>query len=184
MSLPEIEAIPSARLTLRAVRTEDLPALLTINGDPEVTRFLPYPAWSSIDDGHAWLERMATLTAAGTTRQLVVTLNSTGAVIGTFLVFRYDEGSARAEVGYVLGRSHWGLGLMREALRAFCAHAFGRLGLRRLEAEVNPDNLASNEVLRRAGFSLEGTLRQRWVAKGAAYDTNIYGLLATEWPTG
>ncbi|MBS0447390.1 MAG: GNAT family N-acetyltransferase [Proteobacteria bacterium] len=181
MPLPDIEPIPSPRLTLRTVRIEDLPALLTINGDPEVTRFLPYPTWASIDDGRAWLERMEGLTAAGATRQLVITLNATAQVIGTFLVFRYDEGSARAEVGYVLGRKHWGQGLMHEALRAFCRHAYTRLGLRRLEAEVNPDNAASNAVLQRVGFRHEGTFRQRWVAKGRAYDTHFYGLLASDW---
>jgi RimJ/RimL family protein N-acetyltransferase len=36
-------------------------------------------------------------------------------------------------------------------------------------------------LLQRVGFSLEGTMRQRWVAKGVAYDTNFYGYLAEDW---
>ena len=70
---------------------------------------------------------------------------------------------------------------MREALLTFCTHAFQTLGLRRLEAEVNPSNVASNAILRRLGFTCEGTLRKRWVAKGVAYDTNLYGVLCEEW---
>ena len=62
-----------------------------------------------------------------------------------------------------------------------CGQAFGALGVRRIEAEVQPDNLASNALLRALGFVYEGTLRQRWVAKGRAYDTHIYGCLAPEW---
>jgi RimJ/RimL family protein N-acetyltransferase len=71
---------------------------------------------------------------------------------------------------------------MREALQAVCTHMFSVLGLRRIEAEVNPANVASCQLLLRVGFTLEGTLRQRWVAKGVAYDSHVFGCLAQEWP--
>jgi hypothetical protein len=100
---------------------------------------------------------------------------------GTLLLFNFAPVSARLELGYVLGQAHWGLGLMREALRSACAHAFGSLGIRRLEAEVNSSNVASMRVLRNLGFVHEGTLRKRWIAKGEAYDTDMYGLLAGAW---
>lgn len=182
MSLPTIDAITSARLTIRPVRESDLDDLLEINGDPEVTAFLPYSTWQSALDGRSWLARMAALGEAGSGRQLVLELASSGKVIGTLLLFHYEESSARAEIGYVLGRWHWGQGLMHEALEAFCAHCFAQLGLRRLEAEVNPANEASNALLLRVGFTREGTLRQRWTAKGATYDVHAYGLLREEWP--
>jgi RimJ/RimL family protein N-acetyltransferase len=55
------------------------------------------------------------------------------------------------------------------------------LGLRRIEAEVNTANAASNALLGRVGFALEGTLRQRWTAKGATYDTHLHGCLLQDW---
>ena len=55
------------------------------------------------------------------------------------------------------------------------------MAIRRIEAEVNPANLASCALLLAVGFSLEGRLRKRWVSKGAAYDTNFYGCLAEDW---
>jgi ribosomal-protein-alanine N-acetyltransferase len=183
MPFPNVTEVFSTRLRLRPIERTDLPDLLAINGDPEVTRFLPYATWQTAADGEAWLERMQTLAAAGMSQQLVVQRRDDGRVIGTALLFRHDEASARAELGYVLGRAHWGRGLMREALHALCAHAFGTMGLRRLEAEVNPVNAASTTLLRALGFTHEGCLRQRWVAKGSApYDTHFYGLLAHEWP--
>lgn len=178
MPLPVIERIATPRLVLRPVAAGDLPDLLEVNGDPEVTRFLPYATWRSPDDAAAWLERMDTLAAAGDARQLVLVRAADARVVGTLLLFRHDAGSARAEVGYVLGRRHFGQGLMREALQAACLHAFGALGLRRLEAEVHPGNAASWRLLERLGFVHEGTLRQRWVAQGAPYDTRLYGRLA------
>lgn len=181
MSFPLITHIDAERIALRPVAAADLPALLAVNGDPRVTQFLPYATWLSLDDGAAWLARMEALAATGTGQQLVVVRRADAAVIGTLLLFKHDAGSQRVELGYVLGRPHWGQGLMREALQAVCTHLFGVLGLRRIEAEVNPANVASCRLLLRVGFTLEGTLRQRWVGKGVAYDTHVFGCLAPEW---
>ena len=182
MPLPSlVEPIRTERLVLRTVQPADLADLLAVNGDDEVTRFLPYASWQSLQDGEAWLARMQAMAESGGGRQLVLQRREDGRVIGTLLLFKHDQGSARAELGYALGRAHWGHGLMREAVSAACRHAFTALGLRRLEAEVNPDNLTSGRLLHAAGFVHEGRARQRWVAKGRAYDTDLYGCLAEEW---
>ena len=62
--------------------------------------------------------------------------------------------------------------------------AFGAMGMRRVEAEVDAGNDASNALLRRPGFVHEGVLRERRVAKGRAYGVHVYGLLASEWSKG
>ena len=182
MPLPNFEPIHSSRLTIRKLQDADVADLFEINGDPEVTSFLPYNTWQTEADGVAWVQRMHAMATMGTAEQFVLELDETRKVIGTLLLFKYDEGSARAELGYVLGRQYWRKGLMHEALLAFCHHALHVMGLRRLEAEVNPSNHASNALLLRLGFTKEGTLRSRWVGKGAAYDTHIYGLLRDELP--
>ena len=166
---------------MRPLRNEDLPDLFAVNGDDQVARYLPYTAWQTPEDGSSWLARMQALAAAGSAVQLVMQRRSDGRVIGTLLLFKWDEGSARIELGYVLGRPHWRQGYAREAVQAVCGQAFGALGVRRIEAEVQPANQASNALLRSLGFVHEGTLRQRWVARQRAYDTHVYGLLADEW---
>jgi RimJ/RimL family protein N-acetyltransferase len=181
MPFPTIDPIPTPRLAIRPVHERDLTDLYEINGDPQVTHFLPYKTWTSLEDGVSWLGRMAALAAGDTGQQFVLELNESRKVIGTLLLFRFDEPNGRAELGYVLGRRYWSQGLMREALQGFCAYVFGVVGLRRMEAEVNPTNVSSNALLARVGFTKEGTLRQRWVTKGVPYDTNIYGMLADEW---
>ncbi len=181
MRFSQPEPIESPRLLLRLVEAGDLPELLRINGDDEVTRFLPYPTWQSIADGQAWFARCQVLVATGAALQFVVIEKASATVVGTCLLFRHEATSERMELGYVLGRAHWGQGLMREALTVLISHAFTAHGLRRLEAEVNPDNRASDALLRRLGFTHEGVLRKRWKAKGAVYDINFYGLLSDEW---
>ena len=182
MALKPVTTLETARLHIRPVVADDLPALHAINGDADVTRYLPYATWQTLQDGQSWLARMQALADAGTGQQLVLVDRATGTVVGTLLLFKHDEGSARLELGYVLGQAHWRQGLMAEAVRAVCGHAFSALGIRRIEAEVNPANQSSCRLLEAVGFTPEGLARQRWVAKGVAYDTRLYGLLASDWP--
>jgi [ribosomal protein S5]-alanine N-acetyltransferase len=184
MPLSPIDTVTTARTTLRAVGVDDLPDLMEVNGDPQVTQFLPYPTWQSLADAGAWLERMDKLVAAGSASQLVIVRNVDRKVIGTALLFKFDEGSSRLDLGYALGRAHWRQGYAAEALRALLSHAFTHMRIRRVEAEVNPDNIASNALLTSLGFVREGYLRERWVGKGGTYGVNIYGLLASDWPEG
>ena len=181
MPFPFISEIASQRLTLRPVAAADLAELLEVNGDPEVTEFLPYATWQSLADAATWLTRMEALAAAGTGQQLVLVDKADRKVLGTLLLFKYEEASRRMELGYALGRRYWNKGFMREAIQAACSHLFGALAVRRLEAEVNPANVPSNKLLLRVGFVLEGTLRKRWIAKDVAYDTHMYGCLAEDW---
>jgi len=169
--------LTTTRLLLRRVEERDIADLLGVNGDDEVTRFLPYASWQGLADGQAWLARMRSREAAGDTLQFAILSQDTGRAIGSCLIFHHDEGSARAEIGYVLGRDHWRQGLAREALQSLVGWAMGPAGLRRLEAEINPINQASARLLLSLGFQAEGLLRERWLNKGQVTDSQLYGLL-------
>jgi len=173
--------IETERLAVRLVLESDLPALMEVNSDEAVTALLPYATWRSAADAEAWLARMRDIEATGLAFQFVVVLKSAERAIGTCLLFRFDEGSARAELGYALGRAYWGQGFMREALTALLDSAFGTMGLRRLEDEVDTANAPSARLLQRLGFTNEGLLRQRWMTNGKAKDVEVYGLLRNEW---
>jgi RimJ/RimL family protein N-acetyltransferase len=112
--------------------------------------------------------------------QFVIVLRDGGRPIGTMAFFHFDEHVGSAEIGYVLGREHWGKGLMTEALPVFVEFGFETLGLKRLEAELDPRNLASAKALERAGFSHEGHRRRNYFAKGEVTDTGLYGMLAED----
>ena len=177
------------RLVIRLVEVGDLEALLVVNGDDEVTRFLPYPSWRSMEDAHAWYARMVGLHDEGKSRQFVVIDRAEDRIVGAAVIFNVDAGG-RAEVGYVLGRRDWSRGLMREAIDALLTHAFDGYAfaghasdgmvLRRIEAYVDPRNIASHRLLLALGFVHEGSLRERNVVKGEVVDSHVYGLLARE----
>lgn len=102
-------------------------------------------------------------------------------VIGTCTLFRFDPRHRRAEIGYALRSDLWGSGLAREAVTLALDWAFGELHLHRIEADIDPRNDASRVLLHRLGFTSEGLLRERYFIGDEVSDTEIFGLLATDW---
>ena len=83
-----------------------------------------------------------------------------------------------ASVGYWIGQPHARKGHMLAAVRATAPFAFQRLGLHRLEAACIPENVASRELLLRAGFRLEGEARAYLKINGVWRDHLLFGMLA------
>ena len=119
--------------------------------------------------------------ADGSSLQLAIERKADLVFLGVCVLFHFHKESARAEIGYTLAREHWSQGYAGEALRGLVDHAFGPLGLNRLEADIDPRNAASARVLERLGFKPEGLLRERWIVRGEKSDTVLYGLLQSEW---
>ena len=181
MPLTPPAPIETPRLVVRQITEADLPGLMAVNGDDTVTQFLPYATWRSIDDATAWYQRITGIQATGNAVQFVILSRAERAVGGAGQVFNMKTGRAPAGEGCVQGQAEWGRGLAREAVGALVGTAFGAMGVRRLEAEVNPLNQPSVRLLQSLGFTREGLLRQRWVGKGKTYDVELHGLLSAEW---
>ena len=79
-----------------------------------------------------------------------------------------------AEIGYWLGESYWGRGIATEALTAVTAEAFKRFELTRLYAVPFADHAASVRVLEKAGYVLEGHLRQSAIKDGKVRDQLLF----------
>jgi len=85
-----------------------------------------------------------------------------------------DVERVSAEIGYWLGEAVWGRGIATEALQAVTAEAFRRFELRRVYALPFADNRASVRVLEKAGYTLEGHLRQSAIKDGTIRDQLLY----------
>ena len=85
-----------------------------------------------------------------------------------------------AELGYWLGRAFWGRGVMTRAARLICSEGFRTWDVARIYAEPYAVNTGSRRVLEKAGFTLEGTLRNSVFKNGRLMDSCIYGLLREE----
>ena len=88
-----------------------------------------------------------------------------------------------ATLGYAIDHEHEGRGLMREALDAVLADAFGpRVGLHRVQANVRPENRRSLALLERLGFEREGLAREYLFIDGAWRDHVLTARRAPGWP--
>ena len=82
-----------------------------------------------------------------------------------------------AELGYWLAEPFWGKGIMSQAVTQICQEAFERFDIVRIYAEPYAYNKGSRRVLEKAGFVLEGILKQSVYKNGQMHDSCIYALL-------
>ena len=181
MDSKTLPVITAERVVLRWVSENDIDSLYEIFSDPQVARYWSGPPYSSREDAVNLQREIATSNENNTMLKWGLALRDTDKLIGTATLFHLNFDNGRAEVGYAMGRAHWGNGYMNEALQALLSHAFEVMNLRRLEADVDPRNAASIRTLERLGFQKEGYLRERWHVNGEIQDAIFYGLLRREW---
>ena len=80
-----------------------------------------------------------------------------------------------AEIGYMLSESVKGRGIMTEAAKQICEIAFHEFDLLRITGLVYQPNIASQRVLEKSGFVLEGMMKDAVYKNGQVYDLCIYG---------
>ena len=88
---------------------------------------------------------------------LVRSAVASGRLVGVVNINNVVRGAlCSGYLGYYAFNGMTGQGLMTEALQATVEHAFTKLGLHRLEANIQPENVASIRLARRCGFAKEG----------------------------
>lgn len=86
-----------------------------------------------------------------------------------------------AYLGYWLCAGFTGRGLMTEAIGLILRHAFRDLKLHRIEANIQPDNEASINVVKRAGFTKEGFSRKYLKVGGKWRDHERWAIVKEDW---
>lgn len=129
-------------------------------------RFAAYRERSSREDHAAYLIRH------GSCGRLVGFVNINNIVRGAF---------QSGFLGYGAFASHAGRGLMTEGLRAVIDRAFGELALHRLEANIQPDNGRSIDLVTRLGFEHEGFSRRYLKVGGDWRDHERWALRTDNW---
>jgi RimJ/RimL family protein N-acetyltransferase len=165
--VPTAPALETERLCLRALQRADAAAVARLANDRRVvenTASMPHPY--TLADAEDFLRRVESSPGE---IAFAITLND-GTLIGGCGLKR-DHNDA-TELGYWLGVPYWGQGFATEAARALIDHAFGDLGLDRLEADARVSNPASRRVLEKCGFQWSRVIlrRVRAIASSAPVD--------------
>jgi RimJ/RimL family protein N-acetyltransferase len=165
-------------IVLRRPVTKDVPWITETCRDPEMTRYIPMiPQPYSAADAHAFIEYADQSWADGGAAAFVIARAPGGYGLGmTELYFPGGE-PGLASGGYWLRHEARGQGAATVALGLVAGWAFGTLGVERLQLVTVPDNMASQRVARRAGFTREGLMRALMPAPAGRRDCVMFSLL-------
>lgn len=104
-----------------------------------------------------------------------------GRYIGQLTIGNLQRGAVRsAWIGYWVDQEWTGMGIATAAVALGVDHAFGPVGLHRLEATVQPANGASRAVLTKVGFRHEGVLMRYMDVNGRWRDHDLFALTTEE----
>ncbi len=172
----------SERLVLRAMITSDAADLAARRSDPATAQFqgwvIPYP----LNRAEQLVATVSALDGPTPGEWYGVTTieKETGVIVGDIAVLLADHGKT-AEIGYTLHPWARGKGYATESAARMIDHLVNDVRVHRLEASTDPRNLASNRVLERLGFALEGVKRESYWLGDTVSDDAMWGLLARDW---
>ncbi len=173
--------IQTERLTLRQYNQEDLQPLQDILRDTEVMKYSGLDVNDFMKNAKAELEWFKQLNNSNNGIRWIITFKNDNTYLGDLGFMDIDQGNNRSEISYKLSRKQWNKGLITEALRAVISYGFNELGLNRITAQVHNCNGASQRVLMKLGFLMEGTMREHEYIYGNYADVLIFGLLKKDY---
>jgi RimJ/RimL family protein N-acetyltransferase len=148
---------------LRDVEDDDLPVFFAHQRDPESVRMAAFPSRGR----EAFMAHWKRIQADSTVVARTILWN--GLVAGSVVCF---EMSGQREVGYWVGREHWGKGIATRAL----SQLLGMVETRPLWAHVAKHNAASVRVLEKCGFRIVGDDKEFFQAGGQVIEGHVLKL--------
>lgn len=165
-------------VNLRRWTESDLDCVEEASREGRIPQGTTVPANFTTAEGLAWIERQWARADNGTgLSQAVADARSDEALGAVVLMSRQP---LTVEIGYWLIQRARGRGLGSRAVALVSRWAVADAGLARVEAFVEPWNIASQRVLEQAGFRQEGHLRSYLVFDGRRADALIYSLLPSD----
>ena len=158
-------------VSLRTLTRENVEDFFLWASDPEVAKFMTWEAYTDKKDALEFLVNIAE------SHPYFKAIVYDGKVVGSVtLSIGKGNNSFKAELGYVLTRKYWGKGFTTAAVIKAVQEAFSQLKLSRIEAFVDPQNMASQRVLEKSGMKREGYLKNYLLFKGQISDRYIYAI--------
>lgn len=165
------------RLRLQPLAQEHADALHEIFADPIAMEFWSTPPHQDPKETRNMIEKLR----GGQEIAWALVRSTDGLGIG--LVYYLNDTNAPG-LGYILSRSHWGRGLMSEAVRGVLGWGFETRGLDRVELWIDSNNAPSISLAERVGFRQRAQFIQRFPHRAHAHRNLVYGLRSDEWRKG
>jgi RimJ/RimL family protein N-acetyltransferase len=180
----EMSIVYGKRIRLRAAEQADLKKFHEWVNDPEVTRGLALYLPMSFTDEENWFNSLAKRDQKEKPLVIEIKKGKAWKMIGNCGVFDIDSVNRSAEVGIMIGeKSEWNKGYGSETMALLASHCFETLNLNRVSLKVYAYNVRAVRANEKAGFILEGRLREAVYKFGKYDDVLIMAILRSEWPS-
>lgn len=177
---PDVPDLHTPRLLLRRIAETDAAGLHAAYGDADTMRF-----WDSLpshDVAETALRIRQSVEVNPRWHTMYAVLRrDTGQFAGMVNYHLRQPWNRRLALGWILARRWQGQGIAAEAAGALLGHCFTALNTHRVEAHIEPDNIASQRLAERLGFRQEGLMRDWLFVAGQPRDILLYALLRPDW---
>ena len=140
-----------SKITFKPMRLEDAPLIHTYASDEDVSRYIGWKLMTTIGETTAYVKEMVRREEAGTHLYASIYERDSGVLIGTGMLFNFDDEARQAEIGYVFHKDYWGKGYASEALNGLKEWIFSDPSVNAIFGDTDIDNYSSHKVLINAG---------------------------------
>lgn len=175
---PQLE---TERFILRKLSFDDADDLFDYFSNDEVTKYYDLDSFVEVRQARDLIQSWNSRYLENKGYRWAITVKPDNRVIGTCGYHNWAKEHFKAEIGYELHPTYWRQGVMREVLQEIMRFGFEDLGLNRIEAFIDPDNINSRYLLEKTGFSEEGYLKQCFYEKGQFVDAVLFALLKEQY---
>lgn len=177
MNLPRLE---TSRLILRPISVLDADDMYEYAKTPYVGPNAGWEPHKSIEYTTSIIKNMQIHKGPYDLGNWAIIYRLTGKMIGTIELYNHAP-LFKAELGYALNPLYWGQGIIPEAAFEVLCFGFDYLKLKRIEAGVFVDNIQSQRVCEKLGFTKEGIARNGYLRyDGKIFDKLQYGITDKE----
>jgi [ribosomal protein S5]-alanine N-acetyltransferase len=167
-----------SRVYLRRPAARDRNELVALN---RASRELHAP-WVTAPTTGALFDRWLERSRRPDVESFLVCLVEDDAIAGVFTLSQiFRRGFQSAYLGYYVGAPFKGKGYMRDGLQLVLRHLFTKMKLHRVEANVQPENVASIALVERSGFRLEGLSPRYLKVAGRWRDHQRWAMTVEDW---
>ena len=169
--------LETERLLLRRVEMSDAKDLLILRSDERMMKYIDRPRQKEIEDAEKLIQVFEDLLGKNEGINWGITLKGNSQLLGTICFWKLQLENDRTEIGYMLHADFHRQGIMQEAMTLVLKYGFEVLKLHSIEANVNPENIASIKLLEKNNFVREAYFRENYFYNGKFLDSAIYSLV-------
>ncbi|GAA0116655.1 GNAT family N-acetyltransferase [Clostridium senegalense] len=170
------------RLILRKFEYRDsIDMFKNWGSDDKVTKYLSWQTHRDIKDSeeivNLWISKYEDISDYN----WVIELKDINEAIGNISIVKLEDTNEACEIGYCISSQYWNRGITTEAFKAIIKYLFEEVGMNRICAKHDIDNVASGKVMQKCGMTYEGTLREVQIRNNRYSSLAVYSILKREW---